>query len=269
MKLYKAAYDTSNYSTAFKEVRKNWVEKNFLVLPIVAILAFVIWHFFSKYYTKVNKAAALKVGKKTYLEELLYVFHLIFHPFDGFWDLKHEKRGSVRGAVTILALTIVAFYYNSIGRGYVVNPTNQYSTIFAQAVSVLLPLALWVIANWCLTTLFDGEGSLKDVFVASCYSLFPLVITLIPATLASNIILAEETGIINLLVSIGYIWALMLIFFGAQTTHDYTMGKNIIMTGATIVGMAIVMFIGILFTSLIGNMVSFVTNIIIELQFRS
>ena len=53
-----------------------------------------------------------------------------------------------------------------------------------------------------------------------------------------------------------------------MTTHDYTLGKNIVMTVATIVGMAIVMFIGILFTSLVSNMVSFVTNIIVELQYR-
>jgi len=268
MEYYKAAYDTANYSNAFKEVRKQWIEDYFIVLPIAVIAFVLLWGAFSKYYTKKNKETALKVGRKTYWEELLYSFHLIFHPFDGFWDLKHEKRGSVRAATTILALTIVAFYYNSIGRGYIVNPTNEYSTIFAQAGSVLLPLALWVVANWCLTTLFEGEGSLKDVYVATCYALFPLILTLVPATLFSNIVLAEETGIINLLVSIGYIWTFILIFFGAQTTHDYTMGKNIIMTVATILGMAIVMFIGILFTSLISNMVSFVTNIVVELQYR-
>lgn len=268
MEYYKAAYDTANYSTAFKEVRKQWIEDYFVVIPIVIIAFILLWSRFSKYYKKKNKDTALKVGRKTYWEELLYAFHLIFHPFDGFWDLKHEKRGSVRAATTILGITIIAFYYNSIGRGYIVNPTNEYSTIFAQAGSVLLPLALFVVANWCLTTLFEGEGSLKDVYVATCYALFPLVLTLIPSTLFSNIVLAEETGIINLLVSIGYIWTFILIFFGAQTTHDYTMGKNIIMTIATILGMAIVMFIGILFTSLISNMVSFVTNIIVELQYR-
>lgn len=268
MEYYKSAYDTANYSNAFKEVRKQWIEDYFILIPIVIIAFFLLWGRFSKYYKKKNKDTALKVGKKTYWEELLYAFHLIFHPFDGFWDLKHEKRGSVRAAITILGLTIVAFYYNSIGRGYIMNPTDEYSTIFAQAGSVLLPLALWVVANWCLTTLFEGEGSFKDVFVASCYALFPLVLTLVPATLFSNIVLAEETGILTLLINIGYIWTFMLIFFGAQTTHDYTLGKNLIMTIATIVGMAIVMFIGILFTSLISNMVSFVTNIIVELQYR-
>jgi len=268
MEYYKAAYDTENYSAAFQEVRKQWIEDYFIVIPLAVIVAVVLLLFCSKYVNKKNKATALKVGKKTYWEELIYVFHLIVHPFDGFWDLKHEKRGSVRGATTILLLTIIAFYYNSIGRGYIMNPTNQYSTIFAQAGSVLLPLALWVIANWCLTTLFEGEGSFKDVYVATCYALFPMVLTLIPATLFSNIVLANETGILTLLVNIGYIWTFILIFFGAQVTHDYTLGKNIIMTVATIVGMAIVMFIGILFTSLISNMVSFVTNIIVEIQYR-
>ncbi len=268
MEYYKAAYDTENYSAAFKEVRKQWIEDYFILIPIVVIAFVVLWSLFSKYTKKKNKDTSLKVGRKTYWEELVYVFHLIYHPFDGFWDLKHEKRGSVRGAITILALTILAFYYNSIGRGYIVNPTDAYSTIFAQAQSVILPLALWVIANWCLTTLFEGEGSLKDVFVATCYALFPMVLTLIPATIFSNVVLVEETGILTLLINAGYIWTGFLIFFGAQTTHDYSLGKNIVMCVATIVGMAVVMFIGILFTSLVSNMISFVTNIIVELQYR-
>lgn len=268
MEYFEAAYDTTNYSAAFQEVRKQWIEKYFIVLPIAVIAFVLLWGRFSKYYKKKNREAALRVGKKTYWEELLYAFHVIYHPFDGFWDLKHEKRGSVRGAITILGLVILSFYYNSIGRGYLLNPTGSYSTIFEQAGSVILPLALWVVSNWCLTTLFEGEGTFKDVFVATCYSLFPLVLTLIPATLLSNVVTSAETGIISLLVGLGYVWTGLLIFFGAQTTHDYTLGKNIAMTLATILGMAIVMFIGILFTSLVSNMVSFVTNIIVELQYR-
>lgn len=268
MEYYKAAYDTSNYSAAFQEVRKQWINDYFLLLPLGAIALILLWRLFSKYTKKKNRDTALKVGKKTYWEELLYVFHLIYHPFDGFWDLKHEKRGSVRAAVTILALTILTFYYNAIGRGYIVQPTPVYTTIFSQAVSVLLPVMLWVISNWCLTTLFEGEGSFKDVFVASCYSLFPLVLTILPVTIISNVVLATETNILTLLTNIGFIWTGLLLFFGSQTTHDYTLGKNIVMTVATIVGMAIVMFIGILFTSLISNMMSFVTNIVVELQYR-
>jgi hypothetical protein len=105
-------------------------------------------------------------GKRTFVQELLYGFHLIFHPFDGFWDLKHEKRGSVRASIVYIAVAILAFYYQSIGQGYLLNPQGMYSSILVQAIGVLVPLFLCVLANWCLTTLFEGEGSFKDIIIA-------------------------------------------------------------------------------------------------------
>jgi hypothetical protein len=59
-----------------------------------------------------------------------------------------------------------------------------------------------------------------------------------------------------------------LLFFGMQVIHDYTLFKNILTTLASIVGMAFIMFIGVLFSSLLGKLVGFVYNIIIELSYR-
>ena len=265
---YKSAYDTANYSNSYKELRKLWISKYILLIPVfVIVVAFVITKFlgFSK---KFNKRISTTKGKRTYWQELMFTFHVIFHPFDGFWDMKHEKRGSVRAGVTILGVTILAFYYQSIGQGYVMNPTGAYATIVSTAISVLVPMLLWIIANWCLTTLFDGEGSFKDIFIATTYALAPLPIIMIPATIASNFVLESEISLLTLFISIAYIWAGMLIFFGTMVTHDYTMGKNVITTLGTIVGMVIIMFIAILFSTLLGKLVGFVTNIVTELQYR-
>ena len=127
---------------------------------------------------------------------------------------------------------------------------------------------LWVVANWCLTTLFDGEGSFKDIFIACCYSLLPLVLLIIPATIYSNIATVAELDIVTFVGNIGFIWAGLLIFCGMMVTHDYTLGKNFIISLSTIVGMAFIMFIGILFTTLLGKIVSFVSNIIVEINYR-
>ena len=265
---YKYAYDTANYSLAFGELRQQWISNYLWTLPLAAaVLIFAIAKFL-KYANKVNKRVAVQTGKRTYWEELLFAFHLIMHPFDGFWDLKHEKRGSVRAGTTILAVTLIVFYYDSIGSGYVTNPQGIYGTIFGAITSVCVPLALWIIANWCLTTLFDGEGSMKDIYIASTYSLLPLVITMVPATIASNFILADEVKTLGLITGIGLVWMGLLIFFGTMVTHDYTIGKNILTVGATLVGMICIMFIAILFSTLLGKLVSFVTNIVTELQYR-
>ena len=270
MQYLSAAYDAENWSDAYKEIRKEWIANWFALIPIALVAIVVGISFFFKFAGKYNdKVALLGVEKKSYLQELMYVFHLIFHPFDGFWDLKHEKRGSVRAALTILGLVILSFYYQSIGTGYVMNPTGAYSTILTQILAVGLPFILWCISNWCLTTLFDGEGSFKDVFIATSYSLAPMPLFLIVSTILSNVVTFEEAAIASMLVVLAYVWAGLLIFFGMMVTHDYSFTKNLFMCLVTIVGMAVIMFVGFLFSSLVGKMVSFVSSIVMEISYRA
>jgi hypothetical protein len=60
----------------------------------------------------------------------------------------------------------------------------------------------------------------------------------------------------------------LLICFGTQVTHDYSIVKNLITILGTVLGMVFIMFIAILFTTLVGKLVSLGTNIVTELQYR-
>ncbi len=44
---------------------------------------------------------------KRYFASLKFSLYCITHPLDGFWDLTHEKRGSIAAANTILFLTLL------------------------------------------------------------------------------------------------------------------------------------------------------------------
>ena len=269
MKMYEAAYETSNYSTAFKQYRKNWVSKYALVVPLVVVVVIVGLYFFFRFVGKRNKEVATRPGgRRSYGEEVIFAFHLMMHPFDGFWDLKHEKRGSIRGALTWLAIAIAAFTYNGIGTAYLFNPSRGYQSVFGQIISIVVPVGLWVVSNWCLTTLFEGEGSLKDIFIATCYSLVPIPLCIIPATLFSHILSLSEGKVISLITGVMWVWVGMLVFFGSQVTHDYSFIKNIFTTIGTIVGMAFIMFVALLFTNLIQKIVGFVANIVTEISYR-
>lgn len=268
LEYFQNAYDTENYATVFKSIRANVMEKWFilLVVGIVAVLFAVVKIF--GYAGKVNKAAAVKGGKRTLKEELTFGFHLMFHPFDGYWDLKHEKRGSMRASIIFIIITVVAFYYSGIGKGYYYNPKGATATIFSQAAMVLIPFLLWVISNWCFTTLFDGEGSFKDIFIATSYALFPVPVLVIISTALTNVLVGTESQIPTLIVSIAYIYMAFLIIVGMQVTHDYSTGKNIVTVVMTLVGMVVIMFIAVLFFSLISKMSGFVSTIISELSYR-
>ena len=104
--------------------------------------------------------------------------------------------------------------------------------------------------------------------MATCYALVPIPILIVPSVIISNFSLASEATIINLLVSIAFIWAGLLIFFGTMVTHDYTFGKNVITCLGTIVGMGVIMFIGILFSTLLAKIVSFISSIVTEITYR-
>ena len=276
MEYFKAAYDGTNYSNSYREVRKAWISgktwfiPNLLVIVAVVVLAVLGLLKAMKYAGKLNAAVAVKQNrtKTTYWEELVYCVHVSMHPFDGFWDLKHEKRGSLRASLTFIGLTVLAFFYQSVGTGFIMNTKGEYSTIITQIISVAVPILLWIIANWCLTTLFDGEGSFRDITIAVGYAIAPLPIFLVVSTLFSNIVVMEEAMIVSLLTTLGFVWCALLLFFGLMVTHDYSMGKNLIIVICTILGMAIIIFMALLFSGLIGKMVSFVSSIITEIAYR-
>ena len=268
MEFLAGAYETTYYSLAYAELRKDIIGKWMLAIVAVAIIVVVLLLKFLGWAKKKNKAASVRPGPKKYWEELIYVFHLMFHPFDGFWDLKHEKRGSVRAASTILGLTVVAFFYNSIGQGYIFNPRPSSGNILVQIFSIALPVMLWVVSNWCLTTLFEGEGSFKDIYIATCYSLAPLPIFVTVSTLLSNVLTASESMIISLVMGIAVVWMVMLVFFGMLVTHDYSMNKNIGTVLATVLAAAVIVFVIVLFAGLVTKMYTFIDSLVTEISNR-
>lgn len=265
---FESAYDTDNWSNSYKEIRKEWMSTYFLLLLLLIVVVIVGISLFFKWMAKINKRVATSGKKRTFGQEIAYGFHIILHPFDGFWDLKHEKRGSVRGAIFFIVLAIATFYYQAIGQGYLLDPFASLASVWGQIFGVLVPLFLFVLANWCLTTLFEGEGSFKDIFVACSYSLLPIPLLVIPTTIYSNFCITTETDIIGFISTFAFIWLGLLVFFGTMVTHDYSMGKNVITVLGTIVGMVFIMFLAVLFTTLVGKIVGLITNIVDEIQYR-
>lgn len=109
---------------------------------------------------------------------------------------------------------------------------------------------------------------MKDIFIAACYSLAPLPLLMVPSVILSNVLAASEGQIITLLVDIAFIWMGLLLFLGMMVTHDYSMLKNVITCIGTIVGMAFIMFLAILFSSLMTKIVGFISGIVVEITYR-
>lgn len=266
---YKLANDWDQYFKAFTEYRKEVIGKIILVIPIAAVLlAWLLTRMF-KFVKKVNAAGWRKSGKRTFLEEVFYAFHVMFHPFDGFWDLKHEKRGSMRAAVFIIALVMAADVFEKLAGGYILYPTDwRVIELHDTVLSVLIPFILWCCVNWGLTTLMDGEGSLKDIFIASAYSLMPIALVSFPVTIFSNIASQQEQPFIAFFTTLSFAWAIGLIFVGVLVTNDYNPFKNVYTSVISLIGMGFVAFLTVVFINILQNMNAFITTIYNEITFR-
>lgn len=208
---------------------------------------------------------------KKFGTDLKYAFHVITHPLDGFWDLKHEKRGRSYIAVLFLIMYVITNILNKQFNNYTFNTYKVFPeqiNIVGTFVSTALVVIIWVAANWGLTTLFDGEGSMKDVFLYTGYSMLPLVLSQIALIPLTNILTVNEATIITLVTVIGYGWSAILLYTGTMTTHQYSGGKTFIILLFILLGMVIIVFLSVLFFFLVQEIWNFIYTIYLELELR-
>ncbi|MCQ2498870.1 MAG: YIP1 family protein [Lachnospiraceae bacterium] len=204
-----------------------------------------------------------------YLKSLKFALYCMTHPMDGYWDLTHEKRGTMAAANTILILTLLTRVIKLKYTGFVVLIVNwEELNIITYILSVLFPLLLFVIGNWALTTLFDGKGRLGQVYMATCYGLVPYPLIQIPIMFVSNFLTVEESAIYGMLDVISLIYAAILIIVAMGQIHEYSGGKNILFTVATLFAILVMVFILMIFFGMISQGVAYFISLGRELLFR-
>lgn len=204
-----------------------------------------------------------------YLKSLGYGFHVITHPFDGFWDLKREHRGTLSAALTFAVLTVLMLVMQKQGTAFLFNMNRlEEVDMMVDIVTVGLFFILWCVSNWCLTSLMDGEGKMRDIAIFTGYSLLPLLIIQFPLILVSHVITAEEGTFYYVFSVFSYIWTIALLVLGMMITHQYSMKKTLATTLLTLLGMAIILFIGLLFFSVIQQFLTFIVTAYREIRFR-
>jgi len=190
-------------------------------------------------------------------------------PLVGFWDLIHEKKGSMAAAHTIVALAIIV----EILRFTVTN--FQFMLVYMEAFNViivfaqtLLPIALWTVANWSLTTLMDGKGRMRDIYMATAYAMAPMVIITAIQIPLSHILTWDERALYFLLTSIGIFWFVMLLMCAMMEIHDYTMAKTLLSSFFTLIAIGIMIFVFVMFFSVISDGIAYFVSLGQEIIFR-
>ncbi|MBD5460728.1 MAG: YIP1 family protein [Lachnospiraceae bacterium] len=202
-------------------------------------------------------------------EELKNLFYTIFHPFDGFYEMKFRKKGSMGLATALLALYGLVSIFSTQYTGFIFNfyPLHYMRSLQLFLLAVV-PIVLFIVSNWSTTSLMNGSGSFRDIWMMVCYSLVPLILFNFVTTLLSNVIIQEEGPILTAFNYIGVVWFCYLIFCGLCTIHEYTASRNILTLLVTLVAAIIIIFLVVLYFTLMQTVVGFISTLSTEISKR-
>jgi hypothetical protein len=200
---------------------------------------------------------------------LKYSLYVCTHPLDGFWDLTHEKRGSIAAAnIIVTASVIIEVMRQTLTSFQFVKINMESFNAVIVLMSILLPIFLWTVANWSLTTLMDGKGKMSEIYMTIAYSLTPFVIINAIMIILSQLITFEEGAVYWFLTGFSTLWTGILILAGMMMVHDYSIGKTILSSLLTIVGMGVMVFIFVIFFSLVSDAMAYFVSLYKEILFR-
>lgn len=196
-------------------------------------------------------------------------FKILNHPIDTIEALKEKKNGSIFSATIILLVYTLTAIILDVSKGFIQNTSRiqDFNVILVLARSLFLIL-LFVLANWALCTLLDGEGRMIDIYIATCYCLLPLIFSQILEAIASNILTQDEYVFVGMINTVLFSWFVCLLLFSLKTIHNYSLTKTILNAIATVIGMAVIFFIIFLFVILIQQLYIFFATIITEIIMR-
>lgn len=198
----------------------------------------------------------------------LYPFYICRHPRDGFLELRANKKGSSLVVTIIVALWLfVELFYRS-AMGFDMNQFQAADmSLLRTAVVTIVMFAMVCISNWCVCTLMEGKGKLKDICVVASISLVPYIIVRFVTTLLSWVLAGDEQIFLTYAVTIAWIWSGMIAFSGLQEMHEYSFVKTIFSIVLTIACLIIMFFIVLMLIILFEQLYYFVVTIMFEIRY--
>lgn len=245
MEHFEIAGNREGYSDAFWEVRNKSLQKNLSTALIIIIILIVLKIVIGlidkkKVIRKKRKALGKKLKNMPVIGEIGYAFKCAKHPIDRYYDIRVGKNGSPLAALIIYIVFFGVYMWYQTGKGFIYQYTDvEDMDMGAVVVGFFAILILFIICNYLVTSITDGDGTLKQVFMIPAYGVMPAMFSMLITIGMSYVLTYNESFILTVVMLIGVGWSLAVIFEGLATVHDYDFKKTVLSLIITVVFMLI------------------------------
>ncbi len=217
-----------------------------------------------------KKKISFKQLIKNFLSEIFkYPLQLLVHPIGSWEDFKYEKKGKTWVAIFYSIMMIFAIIIQKTSSGFLtgLNVAKDFNIISTISI-IVLAILVATIANWCITTISDGKGTMIQIFRVIGYSFFPYVWISLFSTILGNFVVENEVVYVVFFNTLAIVLTVYLIFFGLRGIHEYGILHNILTIIGTIVGIVIIIFASLLFVFIIQQLWGWIVAIYSEIKVR-
>lgn len=265
--------DQAGYSECIWEIRNEWFQKNLPWLLVILILLLAAGTIRGILLKKgvIHKRPPRKNRYVVFFKRhWSYMKNMLRHPVDELYDLKKKNHGSVISATVIFVLAFLIYLFDMFGRSFtfrMVDPDN--TSIFSIGVLFLVPAVLWVIGNYMVSAISEGEGSFRSVYVATAYSLTPYVLLGPIVILSTYVLTLNEAVIVHYLWAIAILWSAALLCMAVKEIHNYTVKETVKIILLTLFFMIMAVIVCVILFLIGQQVVVFFRDIIEEVAYHA
>ena len=258
---FKFANDRDDYSECFWELRDVWISNNMVWLILGAVLLISAVLLKKKFTKKKRRGSALDIrenkasGAGRVAADLNFSFSMLSHPIDGYYYLKRGIFGSVLSASLIFITALVMFLLDNTCQAFIFNGNPVSQSVAVLFILFFICALFWIFGNYMVSTINDGEGSLKNIYILTAYSLIPYVLITPVKVLLTYVFTQNESFFISLMAIAAIIWSAVILYVGLMNIHNYNFGetlKNVILTlFIMIIALAAIAIVYLIWTQLV------------------
>lgn len=267
---FKIADSEYYYSQAFWEIRNIWLQDN-LTLILGLILLFTVVFQTLKYVDKKKKIydpirrVKAKVLERPGVQDGLLYFKMIAHPLDSYYEIRRHRRVTMKSATTLYVIMFGVFMWFIYGKGFIFQMQRADQIDIAPILfGYFSVMVLFIVCNYLVTSINDGNGDLQDIYKMFAYSTAPLVFGITIALLLSYVLTFNEVFILNFVSTVSITWFLVYLFLGVQEIHGYRFRDAIKSVLMTLLFMTIIMFVALMIFIMSNELYQFIISILRE-----
>ena len=271
---FEKAGDKEGYSDSLWEVREKFLTKYLGLMLIGLFVLYGLGLFYGKFIKPTKfiqdfekRLAVMK--EKQLISDLSKFKKVLTKPNHIFYRMKTRNNVSIKGATLILLVGLLVVVLADYSIGYLFyNGYKEHFNIVETLMQYVILFGLYILSNFLITSILDGEGKLRHIYMGTIYALAPYILFALPVALFSNVLTLNDVFFLQVLKALMVIGVLILLIIVHIEIHNYGFMESVkilILTAAT---MLIIFIVTTTLLSLFSQLILFFLSLLKEVVGR-